>query len=315
MPDTGSAASRINQLDRLRLRHLRLLALVAERGSLSAAAAALHLSQPAATNMLRDLESAFAAPLIVRSAAGSTLTAAGRVALERLRLALSAVQKAVDSVAQVPADPVIHIGMIPAVGVRTLPRLVQALAAKGRLPRLVVHEATVPALVHMLAQGKIDCLIGRLDMDVEANPEMGELVVETLGPEQLGIACAIGHPLSRQDSVTLQDLRAAQWAVAPHGARTRQFFEQCFHDAGLTAPAPRIESFSFHTNLCMVAETELLTIAPASAIAHYAGLGRVHALALKQPFPVSRQLFVRLRDSPLPALDDIAAALRDISAA
>ena len=50
-----------NRMDRLRLRHLRLLDLVASTGSLSGAAEALGMSQPGATKMLQELERLLAA--------------------------------------------------------------------------------------------------------------------------------------------------------------------------------------------------------------------------------------------------------------
>ena len=56
--------------DRLRLRHMRLLQLIEEKGSLRAVAEQLNLSQPAVSVMLRDLEDAFKAVLVHRSARG-----------------------------------------------------------------------------------------------------------------------------------------------------------------------------------------------------------------------------------------------------
>ena len=47
----------------MRVQHLRFLALLARLGSLTACAKALHLSQPAVSNLLKDLESAFGGTL------------------------------------------------------------------------------------------------------------------------------------------------------------------------------------------------------------------------------------------------------------
>lgn len=309
----SSPDTRQNQLERLRLRHLRLLDLIAERGSLSAAATALHLSQPAATHMLRELEAIFGTALIVRSTTGSTLTVAGEVALQRLRVALGAVRNAAESIRRRPTVPVVHIGMIPAIGVYVLPRLTRALEAAGSMPRLIIHEATVPALVEMLARSEIDCLVGRLDLEDGHSALPDDLVAEVLEWEQLRIACAVGHPLDHGAAVTLHELQAAQWVIAPPQTRTRRTFDQYFLDAGLVAPVPRIESFSIHTNLCIAAETRLLTLAPRSAVMHYAGLGRVVDLALDRPFPVGNVVFVRHRDVDFPALQVVAEALRAVA--
>lgn len=300
-------------LERLRLRHLRLLDLVAEKGSLSAAASVLHLSQPAATHMLRELEAVFGTALVVRSTAGSTLTPAGEVALQRLRVALGAVRNAAESVLRHPAVPVVHIGMIPAIGVYLLPRLTRALEAAGNMPRLIIHEANVPTLVDMLARSEIDGMVGRLDLEEGHAVLSDDLVAEVLEWEQLRIAAAADHPLSRVGAVTQRQLQAASWVIAPPETRTRRTFEQYFLDAGMAAPMPRIESFSFHTNLCIAAETRLLTLAPRSAVMHYAGLGRVADLELKRPFPVGNVVFVRHRDADFPALRLLADALRGVS--
>lgn len=305
--------TRQNQLERLRLRHLRLLDLVAERHSLSAAATALRVSQPAATNMLRELESAFGTTLIVRSTTGSSLTEAGEVALQRLRVALGAIRNAAESVMHRPTVPVVHIGMIPTIGVSILPRLVQMLEAAGSMPRLIIHEATVPALVDMLAHGEIDCLVGRLDLEDGHRSLPDDFVAEVLQGEQLRVSCAVNHPLGLLGTVTLNDLQTAHWVVAPPATRTRRIFEQYFLDAGLVAPVPHIESFSFHTNLCITANTQLLTLAPRSAVTHYASLGRVIDLTLDHPFPIGNVVFVRHRDADFPALEVVAAALRNAS--
>src|SRR6478752_5963320 len=105
---TMAKASRdiqLNRLDRLRVGHLRLLELVGRSGSLTAAAASLRISQPTATKMLQDLESAFAHSLVDRSTRGGKLTAVGQRVLERLRIAtgsLTAIGEALDAEAEAP---------------------------------------------------------------------------------------------------------------------------------------------------------------------------------------------------------------------
>ncbi|MBU4612243.1 LysR family transcriptional regulator [Achromobacter sp. GG226] len=297
-------------LERLRIRHLRLLSLIDTQGSLTAAAQALHISQPAATAMLRELEQALGATLITRSATGSHLTPAGRIAWQRLQHALGALRHAADAIAAAPDLPTVHLGMVPAAGVAVVPRLVGALTQAGRLPRLVLHEANVPRLINGLLRGDIDCLIGRLDPS-DASPEfLRELVSENLWTEQLAVAAAIDHPLAKAGALDTAALLAADWIVAPAGTRIRQLFDQRFHQAGVMPPTPRIESFSLHTNLCVVADSALLTIAPFTAVTHYAARGRVVPLALTEPFTPGEMVFVRRRGVALPAVDDIAAALR-----
>lgn len=78
------------RINRLQIRHLHLLDLIEKHGSLSAAAAGIGVSQPRATNMLHEVEDAFGCALLERSARGTKLNKAGAIALERLRIALGA---------------------------------------------------------------------------------------------------------------------------------------------------------------------------------------------------------------------------------
>ena len=287
--------ARPQRLDRLRIRHLRLLELVAEHGSLTTAAGQLAISQPAATKMLHELESAFGAELVARNTRGAVLSPAGVVALDRLRIALSALAVAAQSIEETPPTPVVRLGVLPLVGVVALPGLLAAMSERPGSPRLVVHESTVGGLIRMLSRGDLDCVIGRVGAELE-EPASRELQVTPLWEEPLSIACALDHPLGRKRQVSVAELRELDWVVAPREAYTRQLFEQLFMSAGLVPPHPKVESFSFHTNLSMVAKSRLLTVAPESAVRHYVQMGVVRAVRHDMALPVGRTLFITRGD-------------------
>ena len=68
-------------MDSPSLHQLRLLVTVAERGSFTQAAEALHISQPAVSAQVRELERRYGQPLLERQARGVRLTEAGRLAV------------------------------------------------------------------------------------------------------------------------------------------------------------------------------------------------------------------------------------------
>jgi LysR family transcriptional regulator, regulator for genes of the gallate degradation pathway len=81
------------------LRHLSVLCTVARLGSVSAAARAAHLSQPAVTQAIASLEKSFGTQLFARTAQGMTATEAGRVCAARTERALARIAECVrDSV-------------------------------------------------------------------------------------------------------------------------------------------------------------------------------------------------------------------------
>ena len=81
------------------LRHLSVFCAVARLGSVSAAARAAHLSQPAVTQAVGSLEEDFGSALFVRTMHGMELTAAGRLCATRVSSALERVEAAIGAAA------------------------------------------------------------------------------------------------------------------------------------------------------------------------------------------------------------------------
>ena len=76
------------------LRHLQLFDRVVRHGSVSAAARAAHLSQPAVTQAVGHIEAALGARLMQRSYSGLALTGAGQAAARRVERALQMLREA-----------------------------------------------------------------------------------------------------------------------------------------------------------------------------------------------------------------------------
>ena len=80
------------------LRHLVLFDSVVRRGSVSAAARAAHLSQPAVTQAVGHIKAALGARLLQRSYSGLALTGVGNAAAQRIDRALEMLREAVGAV-------------------------------------------------------------------------------------------------------------------------------------------------------------------------------------------------------------------------
>src|SRR5687768_14214063 len=73
------------------MRHLRLVATIAEQGSMTAAARVLDLTQPALSHQLRELEARLRSPLFVRTARRMVLTPAGEQLADLARTVIAQV--------------------------------------------------------------------------------------------------------------------------------------------------------------------------------------------------------------------------------
>jgi molybdate transport repressor ModE-like protein len=175
------------------LRHLTCLVAIAQERTMSRAARRLHLSQPAVSKTLSELEHMAGRQLVERGRAGTRLTPAGE---ELLRYA-SEVTRAVDAA----AHALFHPGTDPpsALCVAVLhtvpgPLLARALARlRQRQPGTLVTVRTGhnPELLAALTSGEADVAVGRM-----AEPAMMRgIAFELLYAESLTVVARPGHPL------------------------------------------------------------------------------------------------------------------------
>lgn len=130
------------------LRHLSVFSSVARLGSVSAAARAAHLSQPAVTQAIALLERDFDRPLFARTARGMEATEAGRVCAERVARVLHRIGEAVAAAAprSLGSSDSLH-----GITSRQLQALVAVVESGGFGPAARAHDTT-RATLHRAAR-------------------------------------------------------------------------------------------------------------------------------------------------------------------
>jgi molybdate transport repressor ModE-like protein len=264
--------------DRLRLRHLRLLDLIHRRGSLGNAARELGISQPAATLLLRELETVFGSRLVDRDRRGGRLTAAGRYALERLTIALSSVERAIEAAGTAAIEPLLRLGCVQVAGVSVLPSALARLERSATLGRIRIQEGRARDLLAALAAGQVDCVIGWMDESLADALPVGQLDIRPLWYGRMQVAASAKHPLARSRAVSISELARESWIVPPPESRTHASFVRLFLHNGAAAPPVTIECAALHTMLHLVSATRLLAVAPDAAVRHYAKRGMIAPL-------------------------------------
>lgn len=187
----------------MELRHLRYFVAVAETENVSQAALKLHLSQPALSRQIRDLEEEIDFTLLERGAKSVRLTDAGRVFLEESRAVLQRVEEALAAGRAVATrgQSELHIGYAPTLTVRILPRALRAFQAVQPGVRVKLHDLSTEEMLDRMRGGKL-----HLAFTVRPVPGgLGGLRFEELTRDPLRLALAPGHPLARQRSVTLRE--------------------------------------------------------------------------------------------------------------
>ena len=187
----------------MELRHLRYFVAVAEEGSLTVAAERrLHTAQPSLSRQMRDLEYEVGAQLMVRSARGIELTAAGRVFLDHARLALAQVEAAREAArrAAEPAKPTFALGFLTGQEMDWLPEAMRIL--RDELPNMEVTVCSQysPQLADALTRGKLDVAFMRPEAQTP------DLAYRLVTKEPLVAVLPSDHRLAARDAIDPHDI-------------------------------------------------------------------------------------------------------------
>ena len=190
----------------MEMHQLRYLEAVARCGSMMAAAAHCHVSQPALSVQIKKLEEEIGAPLLLRNARGVTLTAAGARTLVTARRILREVEqlRADARRRSFRAQPVVRLAVQPYLATELLPALLADQPAAGEKPQLQLRERPPARVVESVASGGSD--LGLLDL--EAVP-LGELITEEFARLPYACFCHADHPLAAKRAVRLAHLLAS----------------------------------------------------------------------------------------------------------
>jgi DNA-binding transcriptional LysR family regulator len=270
---------------RLRFRHLQLVSTLHESGSLRAAAQRLHLTQPALSKALAEIESAFGFALFNRNARGLVATPEGEVAVRGARLLLQELAHVqAEAAAGGAAQVLLRIGAPPFVAQGMLPAVLARLAAREPPVRLQLVEERVPLLVDMLLQGRVDALVTSYPLQ-GAQPQGQRLHYEKLFDAQFHVIAPPGHPLARARQVDWARLATARWIMPAPVSMVRRVIEESFMRQGVVPPVPVIESTSPVTNIRLVAAGVGISGVPADLVAPACAAGEVKVLRVVPAMP------------------------------
>lgn len=207
----------------LDLRQFAVLRAVRETGSLSRAAAELHLSVPTVTHHLDALERHLGVRLVERSPRGASLTPIGDMFAAELDDVLTRIDTAAEKVADARRAGVVtlRVGTFSSAGSRLLPRALSALTATTPV-RLAVEEGEPSYLVERVKTGKLDAAL-IYDLDGDPALDHPELTRTELEIEPFCVLAAAGSELCDR-TVDFADLAPLGWVRShdPAGAAERQ---------------------------------------------------------------------------------------------
>ena len=189
------------------LRHLRYFVAVAEMENVSRAALKLHVSQPALSRQIRDLEDEIGFSLLERTAKSVRLTAAGRVFLDNARALLQNADDAVTKARAVAsAEPTeLHVGHSPTPFAEILPKILRAFQRKMPNVHIRLHDWSNKDTLDGIRDGRLE--LGLITAPPK-DSSLRDLRYEELFRQRVCVAVAPQHPFARRRSVPLIEAAA-----------------------------------------------------------------------------------------------------------
>jgi DNA-binding transcriptional LysR family regulator len=207
------------------LRLVRYWVAVAEEGNITRAAERLHISQPALSAAIKQLEGVLGVALLDRSDRVLRVTPAGAVLLSEGRGLLAEADRVFDAVRDRSPVGRLQLGMTPTARYGLGPELLAACSARAPGVMLYPREDSTGALLREVRAGRLDlAVLFCAPSDVEG------VSLEVVRWEPAVVHLRSDHPLAGRPSVALEELAGETFLVAESaesGGFTARVLEMC----------------------------------------------------------------------------------------
>lgn len=286
----------VAQVSRLRFRHLHFLDILGRTRNLRLTAEQMHITQPAATKVLMDIEEMLESRLFDRLPRGMRPNELGLFTLRYAHAALDSHRKFVDEFSTLKQGGHGHL-TIGAISGSAAHLLIAAVAELQRLrPLLVVKvlEQSSDQLILWLAERKIDVMVGRF---TDAS-QRDQFQYEELAGEGLQITAGVHHPLRGVQAPGLLELSRWPWILYPPSTALRKVSEDIFSSTGLSLTSGIVETPSFLFALELMQSTDMLSLQPAALVEKYVRRGLLTRIAAEVPDRMPGYGLITLQGEP-----------------
>ncbi len=279
--DRNAPVHRVHGDMSINLRRLRAFVTVAETRSVTLAAKALHLTPPAVTKSVRELEVELGTELFRRTAGGMLLTTVGEAFQFHAKKALTEVERGREEVRLLMGGEGgrVRFGATSEAAMHVLP------IALGRLieQRPQIEVAMLGGLFETLASevrtGKLDFFLGVVPPDGIS----GGLRSEALYFDEVQVIARRGHPLASCAELKLADLMPYRWALSVSRGPTDRLLRISFEEAGLAFPENSIVIMPLTPMRAILSYSNLIAAATSVRMMEELALGQLVALPVKLP--------------------------------
>lgn len=212
----------------LNLRHLEALSAVSASRNFTRAAETLHLSQPALTVQIRQLEEALGVKLLDRNTRSVKLTRIGEQITPMIRRLLREIEAVVTNAQELASGQrgVVSVAALPSVCSTVLPRIIADFRAQYPGISVLLRDGVAQRVMEKVKSGEADLAVGSL---TEADPALEAI---PLFADDLRVVFPAHSPLERKHTVRLKDLIGYPLIVMDQHTSLRTQVNRAFESIG-----------------------------------------------------------------------------------
>lgn len=290
-------------------RQLKAFLAIVHTGSLGRAAQTLHLTQPALSRVVKQMENQLRVQLFERRTTGMELTTFGKALLPYATHLTEEADLAIEeiNVRLGLGRGTLRIGTVGSAAMVVLPSLVDRFQKQWPNLQLQITEAVEDKLAAALVNNDVDVVLSG------PIPETNEImqVCEHRFSDRTVVIASATHPLHERRKVALADLLELPWAMPSSDAEPRRLFDALIHQLGVKPPRIAVETRSPATIKAVVAQTRILGWLPEPLFAAEQAAGLIRTVRCDE-LMMPRRFFVyrRRRNFMAPALQQFLQALQ-----
>lgn len=209
------------------VRHLRIFLAVYRMGGVTRAAETLHMTQPAVTRAIQELERYYGVRLFERINRRLLVTEAGRHLYAQALHLVDLFEQMETSLRDWDALGILRIGSSIALGTHVLPELMLRFRAEHPALRPQVTIQNGGTLQRLLLDNRLDLAL------IEGSIEHPDLMAEPFLTDRMALLLPPGHPLLQKARVELADLAQCELLLREEGSAGRAFLDHVFAVHGL----------------------------------------------------------------------------------
>lgn len=211
------------------LRHMKIFLAICENGNnTTRTAEAIHMTQPAVSLAIRELEQYYGIKLFDRIGRRLKITEAGQQFMEYAESISSTFDDMEKSMKNWETFGLLRVGASITIGSQFLPEYVKEF--RERCPGTEVKALIAPTdqLEQKILNNELDIAL------IEGNAHSPSIIMEQYMEDELVVVCSVDSEFTRGQSLTIDEFKRQNFLLREPGSGTREVFDRATEAAGFT---------------------------------------------------------------------------------